>query len=383
MAAEKEGRVPVTRLTEERIRRMPLGSGIHRDEVVKGLMVLCHRSCKTYSVQGDVRRNGRHVRTVRVKIDRCDRISLAEARRQAKALMSTIQSGIDPTAKAPETGVTVEQAIEAHISERDLRERTVHEYRYLLGKYLGGLRRRAVADIGRQDVRELAETLSRRSGRTTAASVMRVLRLAINTAMRLDETIGSNPVDSLRMPAPGSRTVKELDLAEWWRKTEELSPLMRDLHRTILLTGARRSSVLRVRRDDFDAQSAILAFNHMKTRGQLLYPVGNWLASMLRARLDEDEKVGSPWLWPSRTSASGHVEEPKVRGMPSPHVLRHHNRTLAIAASVPYAESALLLGQRLPGASGGYVHPQHLVEYLRPHAQAVEDLILGAAGIPS
>ena len=47
-----------------------------------------------------------------------------------------------------------------------------------------------------------------------------------------------------------------------------------------------------------------------------------------------------------------------------------------IAAGVPYAESALLLGQRLPGASGGYVHPEHLVEALRPHAQALEDYVL-------
>ena len=64
----------VTKLTEARINALSLGSGIHRDEQVKGLMVVCHRTIKTYAVQGDVRRNGRHVRTVRKKIDRCDRI---------------------------------------------------------------------------------------------------------------------------------------------------------------------------------------------------------------------------------------------------------------------------------------------------------------------
>jgi hypothetical protein len=39
-------------------------------------MVVCHATTKTFAVQGDVRRNGRHVRTVRVKIDRVDRIVL-------------------------------------------------------------------------------------------------------------------------------------------------------------------------------------------------------------------------------------------------------------------------------------------------------------------
>ncbi|MCP1469574.1 hypothetical protein J3E64_001256 [Sphingobium sp. OAS761] len=96
----------VINLTEARIRELPLGSGIHRDEQVKGLMVICHQASRTYAVQGDVRRNGRHIRTVRMKIDRCDRIGLREARNRAKALMSQIQSGVDPTAGPDESGIT-------------------------------------------------------------------------------------------------------------------------------------------------------------------------------------------------------------------------------------------------------------------------------------
>jgi len=87
--------VAVVNLTEKRIRDLAFGSGIHRDEQVRGLMVICHKSTKTYAVQGDVRRNGRHIRTVRVKIDRVDRIGLNEARRRAKGLMSQIQGGVE------------------------------------------------------------------------------------------------------------------------------------------------------------------------------------------------------------------------------------------------------------------------------------------------
>ena len=42
---------------------MKPGSGIWRDEQVRGLMVVSHKTTKTYAVQGDVRRNGRHVRS--------------------------------------------------------------------------------------------------------------------------------------------------------------------------------------------------------------------------------------------------------------------------------------------------------------------------------
>jgi hypothetical protein len=75
--------------------------------------VIAHRSTKTYAVQGDVRRNGRHVRTVRVEIDRVDRIALREARRRAKELMSQIQSGVDPTSRPHETGITLKQDSQA------------------------------------------------------------------------------------------------------------------------------------------------------------------------------------------------------------------------------------------------------------------------------
>ncbi|WP_421836881.1 tyrosine-type recombinase/integrase [Novosphingobium sp.] len=368
----------VINLTEARIRELPLGSGIHRDEQVKGLMVVCHQSTRTFAVQGDVRRNGRHIRTVRVKIDRCDRIGLREARNRAKALMSQIQSGIDPTAGPAESGITLQQALEAHLSERTYSPRTVDGYNYHLDNYLTKFRKRAVTDITRQEVRELFDTLKRKNGATTAGSVMRTLRAAINTAMRLDETIEGNPVAALRVPVPKRREVDVLDLKSWWVDVEKLSPIRRDLHIAMMLTGARRSSLLQVRRDDVDIEREILTFRHMKVGGQMMFPMGKTLTARLKDRLAADVPLDSEWLWPSVTSASGHIEEPKEAGLPSPHEYRHHAWTLFIASGVPYAESALLLGQKLPGASGGYVHAEHLVEHLRQFSQALEDKVLAA-----
>ncbi|MFG1364112.1 tyrosine-type recombinase/integrase [Xanthobacter versatilis] len=368
----------VINLTEARIRDLEPGSGIWRDEQVKGLMVICHATTKTYAVQGDVRRNGRHVRTVRVKIDRVDRIGLREARNRAKAIMSQIQSGVDPTAKAAETGITISQALDAHLGEKPFRTATEESYRYNVDHYLARIKNRAVADLGRNEVRDIYDRLKEKSGQTTATCVMRTLRAVINTAMRMDETISSNPVSALRIPNPKRREVDGLDLVAWWRASEDLSPIRRDLHRAMLLTGARRSSILQVRREDIDLERNILTFNHMKTGGRMLFPMGTWLAAMIKDRLSEDAPLNNPWLWPSPMSSCGHVTEPREDSddLPSPHECRHHARTLFIAAGVPYAESALLLGQRLPGASGGYVHAEHLVEHLRPHAQALEDKVL-------
>lgn len=369
----------VINLTEARIRDLELGSGIWRDEQVKGLMVVCHATTKTYAVQGDVRRNGRHVRTVRVKIDRVDRIGLREARNKAKSIMSQIQSGVDPTAGPEESGITVAKALEVHLGEKTFRDATIEAYRYHLDHYLARYKNRAVTDLNRNEVRDIYDRLRERSGQTTASGVMRTLRAVINTAMRMDETIASNPVAAIRIPMPKRREVDGLDLETWWTLTEELPPIRRDVHRAMLLTGARRSSILQVRRSDVDFDKGVLMFNHMKTGGRMMFPMGTWLTNMIRDRLEHDVPLVSPWLWPSPTSECGHITEPKQGpDLPSPHEYRHHARTLFIASGVPYAESALLLGQRLPGASGGYVHAEHLVEHLRPHAQALENKVLAA-----
>lgn len=370
----------VVNLTEARIRDLELGSGIWRDEQVKGLMVICHATTKSYAVQGDVRRNGRHVRTVRVKIDRVDRIGLREARRRAKELMSVIQSGVDPTARPQESGITLAEALEKHLGEKPLREATVTSYRYNVDHYMARFKNKAVADLTRPVVRDFYDGLRTKAGQTTATCVMRTLRAVINTAMRIDETLTSNPVASIRIPNPPSRQVDPIDLATWWAETETLSPIRRDLNRAFLLTGARRTSLLTVRREDVDRERGTIHFRHMKVGGQLLFPMGKWLTETIRARMAEDEPLNSPWLWASPTSASGRVEEPKEgrKDLPSPHEYRHLARTMFIAAGVPYAESALLLGQKLPGASGGYVHAEHLVEHLRPMAQALETKVLAA-----
>src|SRR3546814_10381348 len=85
-----------------------------------------------------------------------------EARNRAKALMSQIQSGVDPTAGPAESGITLKQALDAHLSEKAYSPRTVDGYRYHLDHYLIKFRNRAVTDISRQEVRDLFVSLKRK-----------------------------------------------------------------------------------------------------------------------------------------------------------------------------------------------------------------------------
>src|SRR3546814_15447568 len=103
----------------------------------------------------------------------------------------------------------------------------------------------------------------------------------------------------------------------------------------MMLSGARRSSLLQVRRDDVDLDRAVLTFRHMKTGGQMLFPMGTRLAERLRARMEADLPVGNDWLWPSATRRSGHIQEPKTKCTPSQHESRQPTPTLLITRGFP------------------------------------------------
>ncbi|MGL1922378.1 MAG: hypothetical protein OCD03_15245 [Hyphomicrobiales bacterium] len=133
------------------------------------------------------------------------------------------------------------------MAERDLASGTVIGYKAHVHKYLKKFRNRAVADISRTDCRNILETVTQKDSKVEAGAVLRILRTVINTAMRMDETILRNPINAVKIPVPPIRKVASIDLQDWWDKTELQTPLMRDLHRALLLSGARRTSMLRVR----------------------------------------------------------------------------------------------------------------------------------------
>jgi hypothetical protein len=90
----------IFKFTEARIRDLALGSGIHRDTDVKGLLCICHKTTKTFACQGDVRRDKRLVRTVRVKIGRTDLVRLTRHPPTVLALYRSWRN----TGKYPDAG---------------------------------------------------------------------------------------------------------------------------------------------------------------------------------------------------------------------------------------------------------------------------------------
>ena len=78
----------------------------------------------------------------------------------------------------------------------------------------------------------------------------------------------------------------------------------------------------------------------------------------------------SPWVFPAN-SRSGHIAEPKEKGLPSPHALRHTYATVANAAGIGVYDLKLLMNHSLPrgDVTSGYLNPD--VEQLRKSQRMV------------
>ena len=80
----------------------PPGSGQYRarDTQLKGFHVVVGRRTKVFAVQGDLRKDGKRVASVSVRIGDATTVSTREARATAKTYLAQISNGEHPNPKA-------------------------------------------------------------------------------------------------------------------------------------------------------------------------------------------------------------------------------------------------------------------------------------------
>lgn len=367
----------MTKLTETTAAALKPGKTI-RDQRFKGLMAIGRKSYTTYAYQTDLRRNGRFVRTVRVTLGRNTDMSLKDARIAAAKAQEKIRAGIDPNAEAANSKeLTLLSAVKDHIKERDLAERTVQDYlRHFEDKKLNTLhsiRNMHPADVTRDDVRNLKSRLMKR-GSTMCGGALRVLRLTLAHAMRLDPSMKENPCAFVVIPTTPKRETEPVDLLDFAERVVELPKMWRALWTTSLLTAARRGSLASMRREDVDCDNSVIRLRHVKTmKNGAELPIGERLTSLLNEYLQEPS--ASEWLWPGRIHGKP-LANLRLRGFPyASHQLRHNWTSLATTAGVPFMEQRMLMTHAVPGIGQTYTHPEALVEHMRQYAEAIEDLV--------
>lgn len=367
----------MAKLTEATASNLKPGK-ILRDDRFKGLLALGRKGPTTWAYQTDLRRNGRFIRTIRVTLGKQGDMTLKEARAAAAIAQAQIRSGIDPNSESKNAkNLTMLDVLEDHIKERELAERTAEDYRlHWTNKRRNTLypyRNMHPRDITRDDVRALKARLQKR-GKTMSSGALRVMRLTLSHAMRMDEGMKENPCKFVIIPPIPKREPQLVDLSEFATKVVELPMMWRTLWTMSLLTAARSASIRVMRRSDVDLDARTIRLTHVKTikKGATL-PIGTRLAELFERYLREP--TASEWLWPGNTKSKPMVAIWYRRFGYGTHQLRHNWTTLATQASVPFMEQRLLMTHAVPGIGQVYTHPEALVEHVRQYAESIEDLV--------
>ncbi len=294
------------------------------DDKLTGFGVRVHPSgAKSYLVNYRAGNGGRKAPNKRVVVGRAGRITPEQARRVAQELLGRVAAGDDPAGERaearslPRLGDACEDYISSGHGRAASTERGYHRYAAL---YLGDWLSRPLDSITRRDVEGRFRLLTERHGEMPANQCLSFLR-SVYRRPCVDHEGLRNPVE--RWLAAGGRyhrkTRKRIpspaEVLPCWRRGMEAA-VSNPVHRDVLLfglyTGMRRGEVMGLRWERVDLGKALFRVEETKTGAPLELPVTRQLGEILARRRAEGEAVPEElcgWVFPSRSSESGHVKE--------------------------------------------------------------------------
>lgn len=345
---------------------LPADSGEWKVKGILGLLVWCGRRRKTFRL---VRRvNGRLVKkSLRAR-------SLAEARREAIRVWRSLTPPAPDARPAP----TLEEALEAYITAKELAERTRKDYRATVLRYLGDWRMKRLDTLAgdRAGFRQRVLSVEREHGRASAALLIRVYRAIHNWHRKVLPELPESPTVACETPRVRARdwALSDDELCAWWACVRELPAVKRVWYLTALMTGARAGSVTALRWNDIDLERRLIRFRVVKGDRPYVIPLVHPLAAILAAYRDRDWMPNSEgWVFPSPVrSGKPLYSQMRTSGVAPPHKLRHTLRTRLAAAGSPTDLAKVALGHSLGGSvSERYITTTLLIEAVRPFMEQV------------
>ncbi|MBT7942618.1 MAG: tyrosine-type recombinase/integrase, partial [Alphaproteobacteria bacterium] len=362
--------------------RPEMGQQLYTDTLLTGFGVLVGAKSKTYVAQRDVAG-----RTIRVTIGRHGVFAAERARKEAQQLIARMAAGEDPNQtkrEAASRSITLRQALEAY--EQTLRNknrsvRTIEGYRLSIERYLKNWLDKPLADIDRSTVRKRHQMIGKK-GKYAANATMRAFRAVWNRAMKEHEELPICPTVNVDWfeEKPRKAAVPTFELRHLHDRIMAMpNEIRRDYILFVLFTGMRRQAVATMRWEDVDLDAAMVHVPRPKggERRAFDLPLSSHLVKLLARCKKNGAHFESQWVFPSETSGSGHIAEPKEDGLPNPHAMRHTYVTAATNAGVNPYHVKLLTNHALPKSdiTGGYISSEG--DDLRNSQERVTAYLLG------
>jgi len=279
------------------------------DVQVSGLgIMIFNSSTKTFFLYKRV--NGR---PDKIKIGRFPEITIEQARKAAYSMINDIALGVNPKEeKAKQNDATTLKDIFNEFLEKHakLHKKTWDEDVYNFNRYIRAIANKKVKDINKNMIIELQQSISKNYGIYPANHSLALLHTVFNKAIEWGYD-GVNPCSGVKKFKEKSRE-RFLQTDEMPRFFESLNAepneLFRDYIYISLLTGARRSNVLAMSWQEINIENKTWRIEETKNGESQTIHLSDQAIEILKRRL---EVRYSNWVFPSSTSKSGHIEEPK------------------------------------------------------------------------
>jgi site-specific recombinase XerD len=370
------------KLTQAAVERAAIpasGQSFVRDSVLKGFALrVIPGGAKSFVWEGWV-----HGRTRRITLGQWPEVPVAAARKRAEKIRTEVGKGLDPVVERRKSVAIRDAAIQAERGAATFAE-LEHEYferhaplkaarsvevdRWLLAptrstgrpSYIPEVwRKRKIKEITAEDVDRLHKKIGRDHGHYAANHLVRLLRTMFNLAKskewKLLAADSDNPAGGIELFAEQSRK-RFLKPDELRRVNDAMlaeSPTWQAFFPLAAFLGLRRTELLTLRWSCVDLVAEAIEIPDTKNRDPLILPLPSPAVAIL-AKLAAERKDRCEWVFPSRTSKSGHVVAPSkawqriraLAGVPDVriHDLRH---TLASWMVVQGKQNLPMIGKAL------------------------------------
>ena len=278
---------------------------------------------KSFLINYRANGGGRYSPNRRLVIGRFGRITVAQARTTAQALLGRVAAGEDPAAeRADARGLpTLKEAFEDYMKVNPNRSANTNKvYRQNLRVNLSDWVNRPLNAISRRDVEARFHRITEKHGWAGANQTMKMLR-SLYRRPCVDHDGLRNPVDlwlaggGKYHPHRRRRISSPSEVLPRWCAGIEAVPMPEPVRYVLWIgvyTGMRLGEVKSLRWERVDLERRILRVDETKTGEVLELPITDQLAAVFGRRRREAENSGEPvtgWLFPSPKSTSGHLEE--------------------------------------------------------------------------
>ena len=286
---------------------------IYKDAKEYGLILMVsYTGKKTFYIAQNIKTNlGKDY--YRKKIGDFPQLSIADARNKVSEFKTQIAKGFNPFQKESESSdeMTFKELFDKYME--DYGKHHIKEWKYIINNintrasHLFNVR---ISDIQKEDIQKVFNSISGKGYKIAANKFVIRMCAIFNKAIEW-ELLVKNPATKIKKHKPKERdryiTAEEID-AFLNAVDLEKNPVMRDYILIALYTGLRKGEGMAIRWKDVSFINRTCYLEDTKN-GDSLHVA---LCDEAIAILEERHKAAyNEWVFPSKKSASGHIEDPR------------------------------------------------------------------------